>query len=220
MKPTKVRNYQIYRATMATRSKQLGSPLSKDLQKRYGKRSIRVILGDTVKVMRGEYRGIDGKISKVSIADNSVAIEGVKKEKSKGEKFDVLIRSTNVVITNLNLDDHWRKTKLEGEKPKTTPKEAKPESPKEDKPKKEVKKDKPKEMPKEDKPKKEVKKDKPKEMPKEDKPKKEVKKDKPKETPKEETKKISKKSVKSKTTSETKPKTKPKSAKKKKGVDD
>ena len=192
MKPTKVRNYQIYRATMATRNKQLGSPLSKDLQKRYGKRSIRVILGDTVKVMRGEYRGIDGKISKVSIADNSVAIEGVKKEKSKGEKFDVLIRSTNVVITNLNLDDHWRKTKLEGKKPKTTPKEDKPESPKEAKP----------------------------ESPKEDKPKKEVKKDKPKETPKEETKKISKKSVKSKTKSKTKPKTKPKSAKKKKGVDD
>ena len=150
MKPTKVRNYQIYRATMATRSKQLGSPLSKDLQKRYGKRSIRVVLGDTVKVMRGEYRGVDGKISKVSIADNSVAIEGVKKEKSKGEKFDVLIRSTNVVITNLNLDDHWRKTKLEGKKPKETPKEAKPEPPKEDKPKKEVKKDKPKETPKEE----------------------------------------------------------------------
>ncbi len=192
MKPTKVRNYQIYRATMATRSKQLGSPLSKDLQKRYGKRSMRVVLGDTVKVMRGEYRAVDGKISKVSIADNSVAIEGVKKEKSKGEKFDVLIRSTNVVITNLNLDDHWRKTKLEGEKPKTTPKEAKPEPPKEAKP----------------------------EPPKNDKPKKEVKKDKPKETPKEETKKISKKSVKSKTKSETKPKTKPKSAKKKKGVDD
>jgi len=208
MKPTKVRNYQIYRATMATRSKQLGSPLSKELQKKYGKRSTRVVLGDTVKVMRGEYRGIDGKISKVSIADNSVAIEGVKKEKSKGEKFDVLIRSTNVVITNLNLDDHWRKTKLEGEKPKTTPKEAKLEPPKEAKlePPKEAKL----EPPKEAKP----------ESPKKDKPKKEVKKDKLKETPKEETKKISKKSVKSITKSKTKPKTKPKSAKKKKGVDD
>ena len=191
MKPTKVRNYQIYRATMATRSKQLGSPLSKDLQKRYGKRSIRVVLGDTVKVMRGEYRGVDGKISKVSIADNSVAIEGVKKEKSKGEKFDVLIRSTNVVITNLNLDDHWRKTKLEGKKPKETPKGAKPEPPKEAKP----------------------------EPPKEDKPKKEVKKDKPKETPKEETKKISKKSLKSKTKSETSQKLN-QNQRKKKGIDD
>ena len=179
---------------MATRSKQLGSPLSKDLQKKYGKRSMRVILGDTVKVMRGEYRGVDGKISKVSIADNSVAIEGVKKEKSKGEKFDVLIRSTNVVITNLNLDDHWRKTKLEGKKPKTTPKEAKPESPKEAKLEspKEAKLESPKEAKLE--------------SPKKDKPKKEVKKDEPKETPKEETKKISKKSVKSNTKSKTKPK--------------
>jgi len=200
MKPTKVRNYQIYRATMATRSKQLGSSLSKELQEKYGKRSMRVVLGDTVKVMRGEYRGVDGKISKISPLDNSIAIEGVKKEKSKGEKFDVLIRSSNVVITNLNLDDHWRKTKLEGKKPKTTPKEAKPEPPKEAKP----------ESPKEAKP----------ESPKEDKPKKEVKKDKPKETPKEETKKISKKSEKPKTKSETRSKTKPKSAKKKKETDD
>jgi len=208
MKPTKVRNYQIYRATMTTRSKQLGSPLSKELQEKYGKRSMRVVLGDTVKVMRGEYRGVDGKISKISILDNSIAIEGVKKEKSKGEKFDILIRSTNVVITNLNLDDHWRKTKLEGKKPKTTPKEAKPESPKEAKP--ESPKEAKPESPKEAKP----------ESPKEAKPKKEVKKDKPKETPKEETKKISKKSEKPKTKSETKPKTKPKSAKKKKEVGD
>jgi len=216
MKPTKVRNYQIYRATMATRSKQLGSPLSKELQEKYGKRSVRVVLGDTVKVMRGEYRGIDGKISKVSIADNSVAIEGVKKEKSKGEKFDVLIRSTNVLITNLNLDDHWRKTKLEGKKPKTTPKEAKPEPPKEAKPEppKEAKPEPPKEAkpepPKEAKP----------EPPKESKSKKEIKKHKPKETLKEETKKISKKSGKPKTKSETRSKTKPKSAKKKKEVGD
>ncbi len=53
MKPTKVRNYQIYRATYTTRSKQLGGHLSKDLQKKYGKRSIRITLGDTVKVIRG-----------------------------------------------------------------------------------------------------------------------------------------------------------------------
>jgi len=198
MKPTKVRNYQIYRATMATRSKQLGSPLSKELQKKYGKRSMRVILGDTVKVMRGEYRGVDGKISKISTLDNSIAIEGVKKEKSKGEKFDVLIRSTNVVITNLNLDDHWRKTKLEGKKPKTTPKEAKPEPSKEAKP----------EPSKEAKP----------EPSKEAKP--EPSKEAKPEPSKEETKKISKKLVKSKAKSETKSKTKLKSPKKKKEVDD
>ncbi len=134
MKPTKARNYQIYRAPHARRSKQLGSPLSQELRKKYGKRSMRVILGDTVKVLRGEYRGIDGKVSKISTQSGNLAIEGVKKEKSKGEKFDVLIKTSKVIITGLNLDDHWRKTKLQRKKPKTTPKETKeePKEPKEE----------------------------------------------------------------------------------------
>jgi len=133
MKPTKARNYQIYLAPHARRSKQLGSPLSKELRKKYGKRSMRVILGDTVKVLRGEYRGVDGKVSKISTQNGNLAIEGVKKEKSKGEKFDVLIKTSKVIITGLNLDDHWRKTKLQGKEPKTTPKETKKEEPKETK---------------------------------------------------------------------------------------
>jgi len=144
MKPTKVRNYQIYRATYTTRSKQLGSHLSKDLQKKYGKRSIRITLGDTVKVIRGEYRGVDGKVSKIEMTRSSIAIEGIKKEKSRGEKFDILIPASNVVVTGLNLDDHWRKTKLQGKKPKTTPKEVKPEEPKKVKPE-EAKEEKPEE---------------------------------------------------------------------------
>ncbi len=141
MKPTKARNYQIYLAPHTRRSKQLGSPLSKELRKKYGKRSIRVILGDTVKVLRGEYRGIDGKVSKISTLSGNLAIEGIKKEKSKGDKFDILIKTSNVIITGLNLDDHWRKTKLQGKKPKTTPKETKKEEPKEitgEEPKKEA----------------------------------------------------------------------------------
>jgi len=147
MKPTKSRNQQIYRATFAVKSKQVSSPLSKDLQKKYGKRRMRVAVDDSVKVIRGEYKGIDGKITKVSILSNSVAIEGIKREKLKGEKIDVFIQSSNVLITNLNTEDHWRKSKLEGKKPKTTPKEAKLEKPKEaklEKPK-EAKLEKPKE---------------------------------------------------------------------------
>ncbi len=148
MKPTKVRNYQIYRATYTRRSKQLGSPLSKDLQKKYGKRSIRITLGDTIKVIRGEYRGVDGKVSKIEIAGNSIAVEGIKKEKSQGDKVDIYIPTSNVVVSGLNLDDHWRKTKLQGKKPKDTPKEVKPKEPKEEKPKEIPTKEKPEESPK------------------------------------------------------------------------
>jgi len=114
MKPTKMRNKQIYYATMQTASTQLSSMLSKNLRKKYGKRSIRVMEGDSVKVIRGEFNGVDGKVTKVSSADNGLTIEGVKKEKLKGEKYDVFVHTSNIEVTGLNTDDKWRINKLEG----------------------------------------------------------------------------------------------------------
>ncbi|MCA9826841.1 MAG: 50S ribosomal protein L24 [Nitrosopumilus sp.] len=118
MKPTKMRNNLIYQATFQTRSKQLGSALSKELRKKYGKRSVRVIEGDSVKILRGEFKGVEGKISNVSTQKNSVAIEGVKKEKTKGDKFDVYIHTSNLVVTSINTDDKWRISRLEQSDPK------------------------------------------------------------------------------------------------------
>jgi len=117
MKPTKMRNHLIHHPTFNTKSKQLGSQLSEELRKKYGKRSVRVIEGDAVKIVRGEFKGVDGKISKVSTQKSSVAIEGVKKEKTKGDKFDVYIHASNLLVTNLNTEDKWRITKLEGKRP-------------------------------------------------------------------------------------------------------
>jgi len=116
MNPRKMRNHQIYYATMKTASKQLSCSLSKDLRKKYGKRSARIIEGDTARIVRGEFAGVDGKVTKISIADRGVNIEGVKKEKLKGEKFDVYVHTTNIVISGLNSEDKWRINKLEGKK--------------------------------------------------------------------------------------------------------
>ena len=113
MKPTKMRNNLIYQATFQTKSKQLGSALSKDLHKKYGKRSVRVIEWDSVTIVRGEFKGVDGKVAKISKPKSSVAIEGVKKEKTKGDKFDVYIHTSNLVVTSLSTDDKWRIAKLE-----------------------------------------------------------------------------------------------------------
>jgi len=123
MKPTKMRNRQIYQATLQTRSKQMGSALSKDLHKKYGKRSVRVITGDNVTILRGEFKGVDGKVTQISTQKNSVAIDGVKKEKTKGEKFDVYIHTSNLVVTSLNSSDKWRIAKLEGKDAKKQLKE-------------------------------------------------------------------------------------------------
>lgn len=127
-----MRNHLIYKATFNTRSKQLGSQLSEDLRKKYGKKSVRVIEGDSIKIVRGEFKGVDGKISKVSTKKSSVAIEGVKKEKTKGDKFDVYIHTSNLVVTGLNTNDKWRIAKLEGKKPTNSPKAVEKTTNKED----------------------------------------------------------------------------------------
>ncbi len=114
----------IYRASHVTKSKQVSSPLSKDLQKKYAKKSVRVVEGDSIKIVRGEFKGVDGKIGNISVAKSSLAIEGVKKEKTKGEKFDVYVHSSNVIVTGLNSADKWRISKLEGKKPSEKKKEA------------------------------------------------------------------------------------------------
>ena len=114
--PRKTRNHQIYYASMQTASKQLSCALSKDLRKKYGKRNARIIEGDTAKIVRGEFSGVDGKVTKISIPERGVNIEGVKKEKLKGDKFDVYVHTTNIILTALDSGDKWRINKLEGKK--------------------------------------------------------------------------------------------------------
>ena len=138
MKPTKMRNSQIYRATFNTRSKQLSSQLSDDLRKKYSRKNIRVVEGDSVKIVRGEFKGVDGKIAKVSTENNNVAIEGIKKEKTKGDKFDVFVHTSNLLVTSLNTDDKLRVAKLEKQnksqsKQQQQPKETKVAKDKEEK---------------------------------------------------------------------------------------
>lgn len=138
MKPTTIRNRMIYHATAVVKSRQLSSHLSKELQKKYNKRSIRIIEGDTIRVLRGEFRGVTGKITSVSTPKNGVSVEGVKKEKLKGGNLDVFIHPSNLIVTELNTEDKWRQNKLDGKKTKPV-KEAKPKVTPKPAPKKEAK---------------------------------------------------------------------------------
>jgi large subunit ribosomal protein L24 len=91
----------------------LRSPLSRALREKYGRRNARVIAGDTIKVMRGEYSGIEGKVEKVNMKRGSLAIEGIQREKVRGGNVKVEINSTNVVVTDLDLDDKLRQALIQ-----------------------------------------------------------------------------------------------------------
>jgi len=127
MKLAKIKKQQINQAMNQILNKQICAPISKELRKKYSRRSIRIMTNDTVKVMRGEYKGLTGKVTKISTQTSGIAIEGNKKEKLKGEKIDVYIHSTNMIITALNTDDKWRLKILE-KKPKSTIKSMKEEA--------------------------------------------------------------------------------------------
>jgi len=91
-----------------------GSLLSTELRERHGKRSIRPRVGDTVKIVRGEFKDIEGKITNVNPKEGLVNVDGVTREKLKGGTAPVPIHSSNVVVTALVLEDKQRKKKLEG----------------------------------------------------------------------------------------------------------
>jgi large subunit ribosomal protein L24 len=89
------------------------STLIEDLRRQYRRRNARVIKGDTVKVMRGEYTGIEGKVEKVNTERGTLAIEGVQREKIKGGNVKVQIHASNVTIVGLNLQNKYRQAKLQ-----------------------------------------------------------------------------------------------------------
>jgi large subunit ribosomal protein L24 len=88
--------------------KHIRSTLSDNLRKEYNKRNARVIKGDTVKVLRGEYKNVEGKVEKVKTGRSTLFIEGIQREASKGGKVKVQIHSSNVIITSFNLHDKNR----------------------------------------------------------------------------------------------------------------
>lgn len=98
---------------MGKKSIGISSNISNNLKKDYNKKSIRVIKGDTVKILRGEYKGVEGKVEKVNTEKGRLSIEGVQREKIKGGNVKVQIHSSNVQITSVHLDDKLRKNKLE-----------------------------------------------------------------------------------------------------------
>jgi large subunit ribosomal protein L24 len=101
----------------------LGAALSDRLREKHGVKTIPVRQGDSVRISKGDFSGIDGKVIKADAEKNSLLIEGVTRENVSGTAIRVPIHSSNVVITTLNLDDKWRKRKLERKKSESAEKE-------------------------------------------------------------------------------------------------
>jgi large subunit ribosomal protein L24 len=105
--PRKQRKYRA-NAPLHTRHKMASTNLSKELRTKYSKRNFPIKKGDTIKIMRGEFRGKTGKVSEINMKKLKVLVEGINRIKKDGTNVAVPIDVSNLQITELNLEDNKR----------------------------------------------------------------------------------------------------------------
>jgi len=88
------------------------APLSPSLKATHNVKSLPVRMGDSVRVMRGDRKGLEGKVAKVDRKKYRINVEGITREKVDGTAIQIPIHPSKVMITNLNLDDKWRRESL------------------------------------------------------------------------------------------------------------
>ena len=123
-KPGKQRK-SLYNAPAHLRHKFMAVPLSPELISSKGTKALPVRKGDTVRVMRGDHKGFEGKVSRIDLKRYRIFIEGLTREKVDGTNIFVSVHPSKVMIKNLKLDDKWRKGIVERKKELELPKKEK-----------------------------------------------------------------------------------------------
>jgi len=111
--PRKQRRWLYKTSKLHERHRLLHATLSKELRKKYGKRSLRIRKGDKVKIMRGDFAGHEGKVLEVDMKRCIIKVDGATVTKADGTEVAVPIHPSNVMITDLGEIDDVRKKILE-----------------------------------------------------------------------------------------------------------
>ena len=111
-KPAKQRK-MLFQAPDHIRYKHFAALFSPELKASYGARALPVRSGDTVRIMRGDHKGFEGKVTRIDRGKYRIYVEGLTREKVDGTTIFLPIHPSKVMITNLNLEDKWRKQVLE-----------------------------------------------------------------------------------------------------------
>lgn len=98
----------VYEADLRLQGSNMAAHLSKDLRAKYNTRSVPLRVGDTVKVMRGDYVGKTGNVNQVDRKRNKVYIQGVMRKKTDGKEAFLAFRPSNIMITAVDAKDKKR----------------------------------------------------------------------------------------------------------------
>jgi large subunit ribosomal protein L24 len=130
MKSIKARKQRkaYFNAPIHVKQKNISAHLEENLLLKYDRRSIPLISGDTVKIMRGSFKGHEDKVAQIHVKDFRVDVEGVTITKADGKKIAKPLHPSNLLITKLNLTDKWRRQNLERKVSAETKKEIEAEA--------------------------------------------------------------------------------------------
>jgi len=95
--------------------KLMSAHLSPQLRESHGRRTFPVREGDTVKILRGTFVGIEGKVKAVDRRSMKIHVENATIKRADGRTVFVPIPLPRVMITQLKLDDRYRAKKLKTE---------------------------------------------------------------------------------------------------------
>jgi large subunit ribosomal protein L24 len=108
---------KLFNAPAHIRHKLMAAPLSAELLAQRGVKALPVRKGDTVRIMRGDHKGFEGKVSRIDLKRYRVYLEGLTREKVDGSTVFVAMHPSKIMIKTLNLDDKVRKAVLDRKKP-------------------------------------------------------------------------------------------------------
>jgi large subunit ribosomal protein L24 len=113
--PRKQRKYR-FSAPLHVKKLFVHAHLSKELRTKYNRRAIGLKEGDRVKIMRGQFKGKTEKVERVDVKKSRIYVVGVEIIKKDGSKTKFPIDPSNVLITELNIDDKKRQAILDRKK--------------------------------------------------------------------------------------------------------
>ncbi|MBK5113025.1 MAG: 50S ribosomal protein L24 [Candidatus Heimdallarchaeota archaeon] len=117
--PSKKRK-QLYTAPLHKKRKKLTAPLSDVLVEKEGVKHLVIRKGDTVRIRKGSFKGIEGEVSNVDYKNMRLTIEGVTFEKSDGSSQHFPVQACNCEIINLkNMKDKGRLAPIARRLPET-----------------------------------------------------------------------------------------------------
>lgn len=122
--PSKQRK-RLHNAPAHLRHKLMSAPLAPELVSSKGAKTLPVRKGDTVRVVRGDHAGFEGKVNRVDLKRFRIFLEGLTREKVDGTNIFVSVHPSKVLIKNLKLDDKWRKAIVERKEELELPKKEK-----------------------------------------------------------------------------------------------